>query len=260
MAGGLKGFLFRCAYRTYYFKETFWYKRCLKKFRALNHSEQYPVIDKMSKFALLSDHKVAAGSVSCYLYQDLWGAKKVFELPAEIEHFDIGSRIDGFIAHLLSFRSNIVLIDIRPMDYFIDRDLKFIQADATNLEGIADCSIDSISALCSIEHFGMGRYGDPIDPFAHNKVILAIQRVLKPGGRAFISVPIGKEQVVFNAHRIFNPRTIINEFNQMDLMEFSVIDTSDKKTPVTINADIDSYSDVENHSGSITGLFDFVKI
>ena len=74
---------------------------------------------------------------------------------------------------LLSFRKNVILIDIRPLGKEIDG-LEFIKADATNLENIDDNSIESISALSSIEHFGLGRYGDEVDPEACFKCFEAI--------------------------------------------------------------------------------------
>ncbi len=57
------------------------------------------------------------------------------------------------------------MIDVREFPSEIPR-LHTSVDDATSLHQIEDESIDSMSALCSIEHFGLGRYGDPIDPEA----------------------------------------------------------------------------------------------
>ena len=91
----------------------------------------------------------------------------------------LGRDWGGFIAYLLSFRQDkkTVMIDIRPLPQKIDG-LEFIQADATNLDRIASESIDSLSSLHALEHFGLGRYGDPIDPEASFKAMKAMQRVL----------------------------------------------------------------------------------
>ena len=67
-------------------------------------------------------------------------------------------------------------------------------------------SIDSMSALCSIEHFGLGRYGDPIDPDSCFKCFDSIQKKLRKGGQLYISLPIGRERVEFNAH----PQSYVN--------------------------------------------------
>ena len=118
-----------------------------------------------------------------------------------------------------------------------------------------DNSIESISALCSLEHFGLGRYGDPIDPNAHEKAMTSIQRVLRPGGNAYISVPIGKEHLEFNAHRVFYAQTIKNIFGQCDLVEFSVTDGSS----IEENVPIGKYDYEDDNLGGRFGLFHFVK-
>ncbi|HWF86113.1 MAG TPA: hypothetical protein VG222_14745 [Vicinamibacterales bacterium] len=49
-----------------------------------------------------------------YFHQDLWVAKRIYAArPAA--HVDIGSRIDGFVAHLLTFMP-VTVIDVRPLD------------------------------------------------------------------------------------------------------------------------------------------------
>ncbi len=96
-------------------------------------------------------------------------------------HFDIASRLDGFLSHLLVNEIPITMIDIRPLRFKLDG-LNFIHSDATNLEGIADESISSISSLHAIEHFGLGRYGDRVDAGAWRKALHSMLRVTKKGG------------------------------------------------------------------------------
>ena len=199
-----------------------------------------------------------------YLLQDLWAARKIYKQKPK-HHYDIGSSIAGFITKLLSFDTNVTLIDIRPLETYGMKNLSFICADATNLTEIEDESIDSLSALCSIEHFGLGRYGDPIDPDAHIKAFKSIQRVMKPGGNVYISVPIAKEpRLVFNAHRIYSPDLICNYLDQMELVEFSYTSPTGLVEDVSI-ADFHNNADeieVYKHNGTdlyVTGLFHFVK-
>ena len=183
----------------------------------------------------------------------MWASKLVKE-NNPCKHYDIGSRIDGFIGHLISFRDNVVLIDVRPLTTKIPG-VTFIQSDATNLDGIEDASVESISALCSLEHFGLGRYGDPIDPDASFKAMHSIVRVLSRGGHAYISVPIGYERLEFNAHRIFNASTIVQSFAPLKLVEYSVINADGIEKDVPINKYDD---DLHNRNGRF-GLFHFVK-
>lgn len=172
------------------------------------------IMDRYSSDGLFDSH---------YFFQDIYVASKVIESQAA-RHFDIGSRVEGFISHLLtSYQGEITLIDIRPLPIEIER-LHFICADATKLENIEDGSIESISSLHAIEHFGLGRYGDPIDPESCYAAMRSIQRVLCKGGRLYFSVPIGKEDAVFfNSHRMFKPSTILRIFDKMELREFSYI-------------------------------------
>ena len=142
------------------------YKR-LNKRTSFEIKEQYiwPIIG--DKYAL-------AGMMENYFWQDLWAAKLIIKSGIK-KHFDIGSRVDGFIAHLLSAGLDITMIDVREFPQKVDG-LYTIVDDATMLKQIEDKSIESMSALCSLEHFGLGRYGDPIDPEACFKCFNNIKR------------------------------------------------------------------------------------
>jgi len=213
-------------------------------------------IDANLLYPCLNDKNVPAGALGSYFWQDLWAAKHIFNDNPK-KHYDIGSRIDGFIGHLSSFRESIILIDIRPLNKKIPG-VEFTQADATNLESIPDDSIESLSSLCALEHFGLGRYGDSVDPYACFKAFSAIQRKIKKGGKIYISVPIGKEHLEFNAHRVFYAETIIKSFNKMKLLELSYINPSVDQ--IEYNIDIHKYDNDSKFGGSNFGLFVFEKI
>jgi predicted SAM-dependent methyltransferase len=87
----------------------------------------------------------------------------------------------------------------------------------------ADQSVDSLSCLHVIEHIGLGRYGDPVDPDGWLLGLKELQRVLKPGGRLLIGTPCGRQRVVFHAHRVFSPSMIIEAMPELELAEFSLI-------------------------------------
>ena len=169
--------------------------------------------DRSNRQPIIFDRYKQAGNIDeHYFIQDIVMANKiiqnVYESKTTLKHYDIGSRVDGFIAHLLSASINVSMIDIRPLPICIEN-LEFLCADATDLKGIPDASIESISSLHAIEHFGLGRYGDDIDPNSWKKVLDSIVRVTKIGGMIYISVPIGSVQkLCFNAHRIFAINTI----------------------------------------------------
>ena len=130
---------------------------------------------------IVKDKYVYAGTISNYFWQDLWAARLIYRSKVN-KHFDIGSRVDGFLAHLLAMDIDVTVIDIRKFPGKVEG-LHTIVDDATKLEQVEDNSIESMSALCSLEHFGLGRYGDPIDPEACFKCFKEIQRKIMGGGK-----------------------------------------------------------------------------
>lgn len=169
----------------------------------------------------LNDYYSTAGYIPRhYFLQDLWAAKKVFQSGTRVHH-DVGSRLDGFIAQCLPF-TRVVMFDVRPLDFKIEN-LDFIQVDFTKKTELPSDSITSISSLHAVEHFGLGRYGDPVDPIGYHKAIDELMRIVAPGGDIYFSVPVGAKRLIFNAHRIFDPEEILRFFSCCKLVEFSVI-------------------------------------
>ena len=175
-----------------------------------------------------------AGSVPVhYFLQDIWVAKYIYE--KKIHHIiDVGSRLDGYISHLLSY-CKVEFIDIRPMEMNVEN-LLFINGNITSLP-YADGSIQCLSSLHVIEHIGLGRYGDPVDPEGHIKAALELNRVIAPGGTLILSTVVGRERLCFDGHRIFDPETIRNVFYGINLVKFCLID--DRGLSVIENATFD---------------------
>ncbi len=219
-----------------------------KIYDTLNKRSSFRIYEK-NNYYIYENRFGVAGDTGAYFWMDLWAAKKIMQQKPTL-HYDIGSRVDGFISHLMLIGQKVRMIDIRPADLGLEG-VDFVQADATNLDGIEDGSVESLSALCSPEHFGLGRYGDPIDPEACFKFFSAVSGKMKHDGHVYICVPVGKEHVEFNAHRVFAPQTVIKSFGaEMSLVEFSV--TDDKS--IELHADIDVYA---RNPG--IGLFEFIR-
>ncbi len=157
---------------------------------------------------IIGDNHAAAGGIdSHYFLQDIYMAKKILENNPQ-DHYDIGSRVDGFISHLLCNNIHITMIDIRPLPRKVEG-LSFLQGDATNLSRIETESIDSLSSLHAVEHFGLSRYGGDIDTDASMKAMKEMMRVIKKGGYLYFSVPISyKNGIYYNSHRVFKPSYI----------------------------------------------------
>ncbi|PIC27700.1 hypothetical protein B9Z55_019874 [Caenorhabditis nigoni] len=64
---------------------------------------------------------------------------------------------------------------------------------------------DFAASFSSIEHSGLGRYGDPLDPIGDLREMLKIKCILKKGGLLFLAFPLGTDAIQYNAHRIYGP-------------------------------------------------------
>jgi len=184
-----------------------------------------------------------------YFHQDMLVAKRVLA-NKPTRHVDVGSRIDGFIAHLAIVRE-VEILDIRPLANDIPN-IKFVRAD---MMGELDPSLveccDSLSCLHAIEHFGLGRYGDPINFDGHLVGLNNLRRILKPGGKFYLSAPIGPQRIEFNGHRIFALRYLLDQLgDSYRLDSFSYVDDAgDLHQDVSL-----SPQDIEANYGCNFGL------
>ena len=141
-----------------------------------------------------------------YFHQDLLVAQWI-HAAAPRRHVDVGSRIDGFVAHVASFRP-IEVVDIRPLAstatniVFRRRDITVDEGTDGDAEWDACC--DSLSCLHALEHFGLGRYGDPVAVDGWLAGWRNLVRMVEPGGVFYFSTPIGPQRVEFDAHRVFS--------------------------------------------------------
>ena len=136
------------------------------------------------------------------------------------KHVDLASKYN--FSGYLSLFLPVDFVDLRPVTAHLPG-LKIIKANILRLPYKSN-SVPSISSLHVIEHIGLGRYGDAIDPDGTNKAIREMIRVVKRGGYIYLSLPIGQYRLCFNAHRIHTPEMIISQFNGCKLIEFSAVD------------------------------------
>lgn len=203
-----------------------------------------------------ADRYEEAGTASGhYFHQDLLVARKIFERNPS-RHLDIGSRIDGFVAHVASFRK-IEVLELRPVSKRV-KNITFHQFDLLGSVGEFEACCDSISCLHTLEHVGLGRYADHLMVDGHVKGFDALWSILEPEGVLYLSVPIGSQRIEFNAHRVFSVRTILDMAkDKYRLKGFSFVDDAGDlhETPAITNQAIESSYDCWYGCG----IFEFQK-
>ncbi len=153
-----------------------------------------------------------------YIYHPAWAAR-ILSQTKPVEHIDISSILN--FCSIVSAFVPVKFYDYRPADLELDG-LTVGRADLTALPFESD-SISSLSCMHTVEHIGLGRYGDPLDPEGDLKAMRELKRVLAPGGDLLFAVPVGKPKLMFNGHRIYAYAQIIDSFADLELMEFSLI-------------------------------------
>jgi hypothetical protein len=154
-----------------------------------------------------------------YFHVNAWAIRQI-RMHNPSNHVDIASQLS--FASMLSGFLPVTYFDFRPLKV----QLKGLSSCAGSLLDLpfADHSISSLSCLHVVEHVGLGRYGDPLDPNGTRRACNELARVLAPGGVLLLAMPVGKGRVCFNAHRILAPTTVVDLCPGLSLQSFSGVD------------------------------------
>jgi len=234
----------------YYFRNLYLLKKQKKTtVKEFPFGQYYPRLDdRFSNSGSTEGH---------YFHQDLLVARRVCVNNPNV-HIDIGSRIDGFVAHVASFRL-VKVLDIRPLFSKIPN-IEFHQVDLMgDVEGeMVECC-DSLSCLHAMEHFSLGRYGDTVDYDGYIPGLNNLYRILKKEGKLYFSVPIGPQRIEFDAHRVFSVDYLLELFaGKYQIDSFSYVDDQgDFYENETLTK-----SAVQNNFGCIygCGIFEMTKL
>jgi hypothetical protein len=169
-------------------------------------------------YPCLADRLPATPFDPHYFYQGNWLARRLADAKPR-QHVDIGSSV--LTIGVLSAHVPTIFVDYRPL-VVRQSGLNCVAADINRLP-FADRTVASLSCLHVIEHIGLGRYGDPINADGARLAAEELQRLIGQGGTLYLSTPIGRERVCFNAHRVFAPATILSLFAQLELAQFSYV-------------------------------------
>lgn len=148
-----------------------------------------------------------------YFYQDLFVAQMIFADKPKILA-DVGSRVDGFVSNIASFKE-ITVFDIRELPDKINN-VTFFKQDIT-LPVDNTQRFDLVTCLHALEHFGLGRYGDPIVKDAVHRGIEGLVNLVKDNGMLIISTSTGRERIEFNADWVFDAQKLCGIFDLLNL-------------------------------------------
>lgn len=117
---------------------------------------------------------------------------------------DVGCATGAFPAmQLASGIERCTVFEVRPTPELHPQ----VEVRIQDLTRDADLApeFDLVTCLSTIEHVGLGRYGDPLDPWGDVALARGLRRIVRPGGFVVLSFPVGAGCVVFNQHRIYSP-------------------------------------------------------
>lgn len=192
----------------------YWWERA--RYQRLPGAERLSIADS---YPCLHERTAATRVDRHYFYQSAWVTRRIME-HAPARHVDVGS--DNRWVACLTAHVPVTSIDIRPLPVEVEN-LECRAGSVLELP-FDDHSLESISCLHVVEHVGLGRYGDPLDPKGTAKACRELARVVAPGGRLYLSLPVGRPRVCFNAHRVTDPVRVIALCEGLSLVEFSAVD------------------------------------
>ena len=169
-------------------------------------------------YPCLWDRTKATPFDSHYFYVNAWAMRHV-AASAPGYHVDLGSQLT--FPSLLAAVVPVIYVDVRPLHAQVSG-LWSIAGDATALP-FRTSSIESLSTLHVVEHIGLGRYGDRLNPRGTRLAATELERVLAIGGTLLFAIPVGRPRVCFNAHRVHEPTEVPGLFPALELREFSAV-------------------------------------
>lgn len=228
------------------------FKRDFKHFKYIASQRKERFSIKWSdRYPCLNDATTNTGFDRHYVFHTAWAARILAQtMPAK--HTDISSSL--YFISMISAFIKVDFYDYRPVDLQLSN-LKSEHADLTSLP-FTNESINSLSCMHVVEHIGLGRYGDPIDPDGDINAITEIKRVLAQKADLLFVVPIGKPKIVFNAHRIYAYEQIMEYFDDFELKEFALIPDNPEDGGLIVNA-TKKMADEQNYG---CGCFWFRKL
>jgi len=125
---------------------------------------------------------------------------------------------------------------VTTLDY-ITPECNYYKINTVSMENYKkEMKYDVIISFSSLEHDGLGRYGDPINPNGDIDACIEAYTMLNKEGYFICGIPIGYGCIEGNFHRIYNQKRIDKVFSLFDYFIGSVnYETFDEKLNFTGN-------------------------
>lgn len=156
---------------------------------------------------------------------DVFAFAQEFNEPIPSTVLEIGAN-DEPTSNILALAGYTVFgVDLKPYMNRVNLPLNFafIQADFNFLR--FDSPFDAIVSLSTIEHVGLGAYGET--PYADGDILMMenVYKALRNGGRVYLTVPVGIHQVVLPHWRVYDKNDLkhrlIGRFNVLKTRYFA---------------------------------------
>jgi hypothetical protein len=148
---------------------------------------------------------------------------KLPPVPDGSRVFEIGSCDTDFVTRVQRAQPGLIVSGIDQRAYTGEVDAPILRGDVLEVEFPAQ-HFAAVCSLSAIEHIGLGRYGDPIDPIGDVKTLMKAQQWLEPGGWCYFDVPYtpeGYHVLKTNKCRCYDDTALQARFGAHDVLGYT---------------------------------------
>lgn len=185
--------------------------------RAASPSREFSMYWR-DRLPYLQDKHGTTGFGRHYFYHLGWAARILAASNPKL-HVDISSSVN--FCSIISAFIPVKFCEYHPPNVELDR----LQVQSVDIRSLPfkNESVESLSCMHVVEHIGLGRYGDRLEPQADVRAMHELERTVVRNGQLLLVVPVGRPRIVFNAHRVYGFEQITSCFAKMKLKEFALI-------------------------------------
>ncbi len=210
------------------------------------HHYSYELVENFINYAKAKDKDHFLGtdgwsydrreSKNYYPETDIWLYEALEKHPISgKELLIIGSEEPYYEGIAINAGANVTMVEYQKVTSAHPR-LNTMTADEFNENNRL---FDGAISISSVEHSGLGRYGDPLDPDGDLKAMKALAGRLRKDGLCYLAVPIGIDQILWNAHRVYGRARL-----PLLIRGFEIVDSFGL---------VDSDFDVDEHKKRVNG-------